>query len=636
MSYKYLDNMPLDKALSLYIDELKKLNVSLTAEKVPVKESLGRITAEAVFAKISSPHFNAAAMDGIAVLAKSTFGATDTTPVILRENIEFERVDTGDPLPESYDCVVMIEDVIDMQDGNIKLISSAVPWQNVRQIGEDICQSEIILTSNSRITPSAIGAMLAGGVLDVTVKQHIVLGIIPTGDEIVKPSENPKKGDIIEFNSAIFSAMVEEWGFVTKIYDIVPDKSEMIKDAVLKASKECSLVILNAGSSAGREDLSANIIGEAGRMLVHGIAIRPGKPTILGIVNNKPVIGVPGYPVSGIIVMEKLVKQVVSLMSGIPPVKVKSVKAVLSRRIVSSLKYREFVRIKLGRINEKLIATPLNRGAGVVTSFMKADGILDIPMDNEGVEAGSIVDVELLRGEEEIENTLVITGSHDPLIDIAADIMRQKFTDGFISSSHVGSMGGLMAVKRSEAHIAGIHLLDEETGDYNKSYIKRYFPEGEAALIKGVKRVQGIITAKGNPKNILSLKDLCKEGISYVNRQKGSGTRILLDFLLKKSDISTDSIYGYEREEFTHMSVAALIASESADAGLGIFSAAKVYDLDFIPICEEHYDFLVQKRFLQTEYVQKFKQILMSEEFTTALESMGGYVFENTGEILTD
>lgn len=624
MAYSYLNNVELEKALEFYIDKIKGTGIELGSEEIPVKGSVGRITSEAVYAKISAPHYNACAMDGITVYAKKTFGATDTTPVILQEGVDYTRVDTGDPLPEKYDAVVMIEDVIEMGGGKVKLLSAAAPWQHVRQIGEDICASEMIIPSNTKIEPAAIGAMLAGGVLKVKVRKKPVVGLIPTGDEIVSPTDNPKAGEIIEFNSSIFSAMLHNWGAEAKVYDIMPDIFEMIKNTVERASNECDLVILNAGSSAGREDFSERVIGQLGEVFLHGIAIRPGKPSILGLVNGKPVICVPGYPVSGIIVMENIVRNVLDNImrySG----KVIKAKATLSRKIVSSLKYKEFIRMKLGKVDGKMVATPLNRGAGVVTSFVKADGILEIPLNSEGYEAGQDIEVELLKSENEINNTLVVIGSHDPLIDVVSDLMRKGYIDKYVSSAHVGSMGGIMAIKRGEAHIAGIHLLDEETGEYNSSFIKKYLADKNIVTLHCVKRIQGLMVAPGNLKNIRGLNDLTRDGIKYVNRQKGSGTRVLLDYLLKRNGIASSDIYGYEREEFTHMSVAALVASGSSDAGMGIFSAAKAYDLDFIPICEEQYDFIIPERFMKLDIVNNFIEIIKSNEFKNELLNMGGY-----------
>lgn len=624
MKYEYLTNTPLDEAVETYIQALKKNGLKPKSEIVPVFEASGRITAEAVYAHICAPHYNASAMDGIALLASVTFGATETTPVRLSPE-SFVQVDTGDPMPENTDAVVMIEDVV--RDGeDVILHAAAVPWQHVRQIGEDVCAGDMILPSYTEITPAALGAMLAGGVLSVSVVKPPVIGIIPTGDEIVSPCTDPKPGDIIEFNSTIFSGIFESWGAISKTYPIVRDIKEDIINTMKQAVSECDAVIINAGSSAGRDDYSCLAVKTVGEVLYHGIAIKPGKPAILGYAEDKPILGVPGYPVSGIIVLDEIMRPVVEIMTGRNLHDRKTVEARISRVLTSPLKYREFIRVRLG-INEngEYTAVPLNRGAGVVTSFVKADGIIDVPQDCEGYEAGDTVSVTLLRSEDDLKNTLTIIGSHDPIIDEITDILKRTYPNTVVSSSHVGSMGAIMAIKRGEAQMGAIHLLDEETGHYNDSYIATHFRDGGVKLQKGVKRIQGIMVSAGNPKNIKSFSDMSRDDISYVNRQKGSGTRILCDYLIKKNGMDSTQIYGYDREEFTHTSVAAQIASGTADAGLGIYSAAKTYGLDFIPVCNEEYDFLIDEKAYDSEKVQRFIKALHSDELKERLEKLGGY-----------
>jgi putative molybdopterin biosynthesis protein len=464
-----------------------------------------------------------------------------------------------------------------------------------------------------------------------------VIGIIPTGNELIPPTDNPGEGDIIEFNSIIFSGMLTEWGCLTKTYPIIQDKINLIENALREAISECDAVILNAGSSAGSEDYSANAMRKIGEVVLHGIAIRPGKPAILGFSNVGPgskivpMIGLPGYPVSGIIVLERLFKPVVEILSCRESGKTEEIEAVISRRLNSSLKYREFVRTRVGFVNGKTVAVPLNRGAGVVSSFVKADGLIDIPQDTEGYEAGESVNVRLMHSLDEISRTLVITGSHDPLLDVVADIMRRNWHDSIVASSHVGSMGGIIAIKRGEAHLGGIHLLDEVSGTYNKPYLNKYFPDGEVTLVECVERVQGLMVARGNPKGIKSFADLVE--LDYVNRQKGSGTRILCDYLAKQVRLDTSQINGYEREELTHTAVAAAIAAGTADAGLGIFSASKIYGLDFIPICDEQYDLLIAKDTIELESVKRLLDIIKGKEFAQRLHELGGYALINPGEV---
>lgn len=631
MAFQYLTNIDLEQAKKEYCQILETNGMRGKSEQIPVAKSCGRITAHAVYAHICAPHYHASAMDGIAVEAKLTFGATETTPVHLTED-QYVVVDTGDPLPEGCDAVIMIEDVVE-EDNGVCLYSAAAPWQHIRQIGEDICAGEMILASYQKITPSAIGAMIAGGVLEVEVIAKPVVGIIPTGDEIVLPTTDPVPGDIMEFNGSIFSAMLEEWGASPVIYPIVKDKFDDIKDMVQKALDECDMVLLNAGSSAGREDYSCQVIAEQGEVLYHGIAIKPGKPAILGYQGAKPVLGVPGYPVSGIIVIEQILKPLIDQWNHSSAADAAHEEAVLSRAVVSGLKYREFVRVRLGYVGEQLVASPLARGSGVISSFMKADGMLEIPQEIEGYEAGSKVNIRLLRPKAELQQTLVAIGSHDPLLDEVADMIHRENPNVYMSSSHVGSMGGIMAARRKENHIAGIHLLNESDGSYNEAFIRKYFPQGGVRLVECVGRTQGLMIAPGNPLGITGVRDLMREGIRYVNRQKGSGTRILIDYLCKKDGIDTEKIHGYDREEFTHTSVAAQIASGSADAGMGIYSAAQLYALDFLPVCMEQYDLLIPDDAWDTPMVQQLLKVLQSEEFRERLTQLGGYEVGTPGRV---
>ena len=633
MGFEYLTNVPLAKAREEYLSLLESYGFGPQSETIPVWDACGRITAQAVYAHICAPHYAASAMDGVAVNAKDTFGATETTPITLNAS-QFTVLDTGDPIPDGCDAVIMVEDIVKNADATITIHAAAAPWQHIRQIGEDVCAGEMILPAHMTVSPSAIGAMIAGGVLEIEVIRKPVVGIIPTGDEIIPPCTDPKPGDILEFNGSIFSAMVRSWGAEAKVYPIVPDKFDQIKAMVAKAASECDLVILNAGSSAGREDFSVKVIRELGEVLYHGIAMKPGKPAILGCQGATPILGVPGYPVSGIIVIEELLKPLVDHWLKAPAARREYAKATLTRPVVSGLKYEEFVRVRMGYVGDKLMASPLSRGSGVVSSFMKADGILEVAQGLEGCEAGSEVNVRLLSPVEKLKNTLVVIGSHDPLLDELGDMLHIANNNVYMSSSHVGSMGGIMAIRRGEAHAAGCHLLDTTTGKYNVSFMKEYFPKGGVKLVRCVGRQQGLMVAKGNPLNITKFADIAAEGIRYVNRQKGSGTRILTDYLCKQEKLDTSAIYGYDREELTHTSVAAQIAAGSADAGMGIYSAAKLYGLDFIPVCIEEYDLIIPDISWEMPQTRQLMETLKSDAFKEKILSMGGYTVENPGEII--
>ena len=633
MGFEYLTNVPLQQAQAEYLKLLEEHGFGPKTEVIAVDDACGRVAARAVYAHICAPHYAASAMDGVAVNARDTFGATETTPVVLQPE-QYIVLDTGDPIPEGMDAVIMVEDIVKNDDGSITIHAAAAPWQHIRQIGEDVCAGEMILPSHMAVTPAAIGAMIAGGVLEIEVIRKPVVGIIPTGDEIVPPCTDPKPGDILEFNGSIFSAMVKSWGAEAVVYPIVPDKFDQIKEMVARAAAECDMVILNAGSSAGREDFSARVIRELGQVLYHGIAIKPGKPAILGCQGEKPILGVPGYPVSGIIVIEQLLKPLIDHWRKVPAAPAQYATATLTRPVVSGLKYQEFVRVRMGCVGGRLMASPLSRGSGVVSSFMKADGILEVPQGLEGYEAGAEVSVRLLSPMQKLQNTLVVIGSHDPLLDELADMLHLENPELYMSSSHVGSMGGIMAIRRGEAHAAGCHLLDTGDGSYNRSFIKKYFPRGGVKLISCVGRQQGLMVAGGNPLNIQKFSDIARGGVRYVNRQKGSGTRILTDYLCAREGLDPAAIYGYDREELTHTSVAAQIVSGSADVGMGIYSAAKLYGLDFIPICIEEYDLIIPDHAWDTPMVRQLIATLKSDAFREKMLSLGGYTVDHPGEVL--
>ena len=623
MKQNYLNNLPLQEAKRLYLEHLRAVGFGAKAESVASADACGRVLQNAVYAKICSPHYNASAMDGAAVRASDTFGASEHTPLTLTRE-QYRVVDTGDPIPDGCDAVIMVEDLIDAGDGKVTILSAAHPWQNVRQVGEDICMGDMIAPSGTVLTPALCGALLAGGVTRVDVLCQPVVGIIPTGDEIVPPTDDPQKGEIIEFNSTVFSAMLRSFGAQAKTYPITPDKKEAIRSALEQALAECDAVLISAGSSAGRDDYTSEVIASLGMVLVHGLAIKPGKPAVLGEACGKPVIGLPGYPVSAIVVMDEIVADVLAPATGRTAAR-RTETAVLGQKVVSSLKYTEYIRVTLGVVGGRLLASPLPRGAGVITSFTKADGILTVPQNCEGYEAGETVEVRLL-GDSAPENALIVTGSHDPLIDEVADLLQKDGAPFRVKSTHVGSMGAIYAVRAGLAHMGGVHLLDPATGAYNDSYLKKYFPNGGAKLEKGVRRVQGLMVKKGNPLGIKTFRDI--QNARYVNRQRGAGTRILCDHLIAKYGMDAQKIDGYANEEYTHTAVAALIAAGNADAGLGIYSAAKMYDLDFIPICDEEYDFLIAEAYADDPKVRAFLETLRAEGCKERLSRMGGYGLE--------
>ena len=419
-------------------------------------------------------------------------------------------------------------------------------------------------------------------------------------------------------------------------YPPVPDDYERLKAALLEAVDSSDIAVMNAGSSAGSEDYTARLVEELGQLLVHGVALRPGHPVVLGIVNNKPVLGIPGYPVSAALTCEIFVKPLIERMLGVPARARQKVEATISRKVPSPMGEDEYVRVRLGRVGDRMIATPIQRGAGVIMSMVRADGLVLIPRFLEGVGAGEEVTVDLLRSLEEVEGTVVAIGSHDVTLDLLASELRRMDPKLSLASSNVGSLGGLLALSRGECHMAGTHLLDEETGEYNVSFVKRYANGREVVLVSLVKRVQGLIVPPGNPKAVSSLEDLSRDGLTFVNRQRGSGTRVLLDYKLRQSSLSPDQIRGYEREEFTHLAVAAAVAGGRADVGLGVLSAARAMGLDFVPLLTEQYDLAIPRELYESDLLAPVMSLIRSDDFRKKVEALGGYDTSTMGDVVAE
>ncbi len=614
-------------------------NIRCRTETVPSSTAQGRVTASPVFARRSVPGYHSAAMDGIAVKAETTFGVTEEHPRILTLGKDAVFVDTGDPLPDFANAVIMIEKVRPVDENSVEIRNAAYPWQHVRKVGEDIVSKEMLFPRNHEITAYDVGALLASGVLEVEVYRKPTLLIIPTGNELVSPEDAERRelkpGEIVEFNSSVLASLAEKFGGEADVHPIVPDNVDKIKAALKKGVEQpYDMVLINAGSSSGSEDFTAQLVEELGEVLVHGVTIMPGKPTVIGKIDGKPVIGVPGYPVSAIISFEEFVVPLLYSLRGLPVPPKNTVKAVMGRKLPSKLGLEEFVRVILGKVGDNRVASPLTRGAGIITSLTRADAIVRIPQDVEGINDGEEVVAELLKPEWQIENTLVMIGSHDNTIDLLADELVRVNGKYFLTSSHVGSMGGLMAIKRGHAHLAGAHLLDPDTGEYNFPYIERYLRDIPVKVVNLVYREQGLIIRKGNPKNIEGLEDLTRDDIMFVNRQRGSGTRILLDFRLSQLGIEPDQIKGYQQEEFTHMGVAVNVLSGSADVGMGIFAAANALGLDFIPVVSERYDLIIPEEFWNDEKIRLLMNIIRSQDFQERILELGGYDVSDTGKVL--
>ena len=640
----YLEDIPLAEAQEHWQKTLIQHDIyrPLSSEHVELHLACGRVTSEPIWALISAPHYHSAAMDGYAVHSSTTNSATETSPGSLPIPKQALYVDTGNAIPIWSDAVIPIENVqVDNSTSppTIQFQKSASPWQHVRTMGEDMVASELVLPSNHRIRPVDIGAIAASGHHQVTVRRLARVAIIPTGDELVDVGTDVEAGQIIEYNSLMLAAQVHQWDAVSTRWPPVPDQTEAIKSALLKASDNHDLILLNAGSSRGSKDYSAEAISEIGIVLVHGIAVRPGHPVILGLINAThkiqvptPVIGVPGYPVSTVLTGEILVEPLLAQWQGVPSYEPLTVEAKLPRKVLSPVGDDEYMRVAVGNVDGSIIATPLSRGAGVISSLVRADGIVRIPRFSEGYPDKSIVNVNLYRHPEQINRTIVAIGSHDLTLDLLAQHLADKSKGLRLVSANVGSISGLVALRREECHIAGCHLLDPSSGKYNLSYIKQYMPDTPATIISLVERQQGLIVPKGNPKNILSITDLARSDISFINRQRGAGTRVFFDYQLGINGMTADDVSGYTREQYTHLTVAAAVASGTSDVGLGIYAATIALDLDFIPLATENYELVIPHTHYNTELIRSLLDLLKDPELHKDILKLPGYSIANIGQ----
>ena len=651
----YLNKLSLKEAHDKFNKVLykNKLNLPIEGELIFAVDLLTRVTAEPVFAKISSPYFQSAAMDGIVVKAEITFGASESTPVKLKKNLDFYYINTGNIIPQGFNAVIKIEDInivnkVISQNENqkrsffkkadrgiseeIEIYSAAFPGQHIRNIGEDIVANQLILSVNHKIRPVDIGGLLAGGISELLVRKKPRIGIIPTGDELIEPGEKIFPGKIIEYNSKVIKNMISEWGGEASIFNIVRDIPNDLISILKKVIQQSDIVVVLAGSSAGSKDFTSKIIKSLGEILVHGVTIMPGKPTILGIIDKIPVIGLPGYPVSMFISAEQFLKPLIFKKLGLQLENREMIKVAMAQKVVSRLGNEEFLRVRLGEIDEKIMAFPLPRGAGIINSLIEADAFIRIPSLKEGLDYQEEVNAELMHNLTNIKNNIIVTGSHDLILDVLKNELQKNISNLNLVSFNVGSMGGLLALKQRKTHLATSHLLDPENGEYNFSYIKRILPHRELKVINLAYREQGIMVKKGNPKNIKSIDDLVKKDITFVNRQKGSGTRVLLDYLLKGKGYNPLRIKGYSREEYTHLMVASSVAEGNVDAGLGILSAAKAFYLDFIPIAKERYDIILSLEFYSNWKMKEILQIIRSENFQKKVLDLGGYDLTLSGK----
>jgi putative molybdopterin biosynthesis protein len=670
----YLHDIPLPTAQARLKQALEEAGLwrVIAVETIPLDEhALGRVLAEPIWAKVSSPNYHASAMDGFAVRAEDTEGAGPSSPTTLSTNSQSTNLpfttylDTGDPLPDWANAVIPIENIESLDsDGNltfdlrhptaIRIRAAVAPWTHVRPLGEDIVATQLVLPAGHTLRPADLGAVAASGHTDLKVARPPRVAILPTGSELVPIGSELKRGDILEYNSLVLAAQIKAMGANPTRFPITVDNFDSICARVEEAARDHDLILLNAGSSAGAEDFSSKVVEKLGTLLVHGVAVRPGHPVILGLINRKsdsqlpitnyqlPIVGVPGYPVSAALTVDIFVEPVIAQWLGRRPLELPEIEASLTRKITSPPGDDDFIRVAVGRVGEKLLAAPLARGAGAITSLVRADGLLLLPRGEQGAEAGQKVRVRLFRSQSDLDKTIFCIGSHDVILDLLAQFLAEH--DRRFASSNVGSQGGLIALKRGEAHLAGSHLLDPEAGQYNLAALKQYLPDVPVRLITLVHRQQGLMVQRGNPKGIKGLGDLNQpearaersQSVQFVNRQRGAGTRVLLDYHLKLMGIPAQAIRGYNQEEYTHLGVAAAVASGRADCGLGIPAAAQALDLDFVPLYQERYDLVIPQEYAASPLLAPLLDVIGGEKFRQAVSTLPGYDVTEMGKIILE
>ena len=615
----------------------------LDMEKVPLTEALGRVLAEDVYSPLDVPSFDRATMDGYAVRAQDTYGADEENPVRLtligrveageapsftvRER-EAGEVATGAPLPHGADAVVPVE-YTSLKGEIIKAYRAVHPGENVASAGSDLMAGELALWRGSLLTPREIGVLAAIGMAEVPCYVKPKVYVASTGGELTEPGKPLIHGKIYNINSYSLMAAVAETGCQPIHFGIIPDEAEKLKEKIQEGIGQGDLFMVSGGTSAGAGDLLYRVVESLGEILFHGVAVRPGKPTLAAKIEGKPFFGLPGYPASALMVFHRLFSPFLRAMAGLPLEAEESwVKARAGEKIFSAQGRRDLIPVHVVEAQEKgYTVFPLEGGSGAITSLADADGFLEIHENKTLLEEGEPVKVRLF-GIKLKPAHLTIIGSHCLGLETLLRLLREEKPDTSFKVVSTGSMGGLAALRRGLADLAGIHLLDPETGQYNISFIKRYGLEGKTALFRGYLRRQGFLLLKENPKGFKGIEDLLRPDVKFINRNRGSGTRMLLDFYLAKlaeerslklEDLA-EKIKGYSWEVKSHSAMAMAILQGRADVGLGVESAASLYGLEFIPLATEQYDFAVKLDRLEKPAVKAFLQTLSSERFKEILK----------------
>lgn len=600
-----------------------------------LKEALGRVLAEDITAEVDVPGFNRASMDGYAVRAKDTYQAREDKPVTLKlagsvdtgsvPDVKVGKgtaveISTGAMMPAGADAVTMVE-YTRTEGSSVHIMRPVSVNENVIHAGSDIMVGERVLQAGTRLTPREIGVLSAVGVQHIKAR-NLVVGIISTGSELVPPGSKLGPGMVYDINSYSIGAAARECGAKVKYYGIVRDNRPYMEEILGRAVDECQLVITSGSTSAGAGDMMYRIIGERGKELIHGIDIKPGKPVIVGIVDDTPVFGLPGYPTSALTIFNEFTAPLIRHTLGLSSSR-STVRAQMAVNYHSPGR-RQLLTVGLVRGQ----AYPVDKGSGAITTLADADGFIEIDPRVEMLDAGDEVMVTLM-GDVKSPDVLFI-GSH--CLGFEALMRLLPFSVRMINT---GSTGGMIAVRDGIADMGGVHLMDE-AGKYNLSFFKT-FGLDKAVLVKGYLRDQGLIVELST--DIVGFEDIV--GRRMINRTQGSGTRVFTDMKLKEVakkrktgfDELCASIEGYDTEAKTHSAVAASVRLGRADVGVGIRSAAELNGLKFIHIADEEYDFVVQEKFIESEMGKIFLEVLQSDEFCDSLPA-GMRTYNMSGKVM--
>lgn len=631
------------------LDEVKELVMKYELperkEVVSIWDALGRVLAEDIVSPVDVPGFDRAMLDGYAVRAEDTFWADEDNPVEFKVvgeasagrffpgevgRGEAVEVATGAPIPKGANAVVR-EELTSKKEERVLVFRAVSPGENIQGAGSDVRSGETIAYRGSTLTPRDLGVLAAAGIKEVPVIAKPKVGIFSTGDELVQPGGELSYGKIYDVNSVTIFASVLEDGGEPEFLGILPDDYEEIKASLASGLRDFDLLLISGSTSAGAGDIIYRVLNELGPpgVIVHGISIHPGKPTVIAEANGKLVVGLPGYPTSCLTVYRELVSPLIRKWSGKLYGDEKEVLARVAERIYGERGRRDLLPVHIVRDGE-LLVFPVPTGSEAISTLSRADGYVIMEELREILEEGELVKVKLFTNK--IADLSVI-GSHCLGLElILAEMRKLGYQIKFVP---VGSTGGFKAIARGEADIAGVHAFDPETMDYNKPFLRKFSLEEAAVLVRGYRRSQGLIVGKGNPKGIRGIRDLLeREDVVIVNRNKGSGTRILLDHLIKLEaeqlglsfEEAVGRIKGYWSEAKSHNAVAAAVKNGIADVGIGIKTVARLYDLDFIPLVEENYDFLVRRTSLGKKSVIEFLRILRDPEFRNKMNSLDGII----------